>query len=230
MSQAENDISIDEIVDSFSARLENGERPSIEEYKQKYPHLADRIDGVLPALVLLENVDSDPNERKLAVDDSIPEVLGEYRIIQEIGRGGMGIVFEAQHTTMRRRVALKVLPKSSAEKSNYLKRFHTEARSAGQLHHTNIVPVFEVGECEGLHFYSMQYIHGDSLDCVIEEVRRLRMESEGDLRMRTTAPLSKQPELTSSQSKTIARDMLGISYGISKRTNKKQFGNRARPG
>ena len=212
MSQAEDEISIDEIVDSFSARLENGEHPSIEEYKQKYPHLAQRIDGVLPALVLLENVDSDPNERKLAVDDSIPETLGDYRIIQEIGRGGMGIVFEAQHTTMRRRVALKVLPKSSAEKPNYLKRFLTEARSAGQLHHTNIVPVFEVGESEGLHFYSMQYIHGDSLDRVIEEVRRLRLESEDNARLRSTEPFSHRQNLASGQSNTIAREMLGMSY------------------
>lgn len=174
MSDSDAEITIEEIADSFAARLERGEHPSIIEYKEKYPHLAERIDAVFPALVMLEKVESQPSGRKLAIDDSIPETLGEYRIIQEIGRGGMGIVFEAQHNKMRRRVALKVLPKSAAEKPNYLSRFLTEARSAGRLHHTNIVPVFEYGESDGLNYYSMQFIHGDNLDRVIEDIKHLR--------------------------------------------------------
>ncbi|MDB4778039.1 serine/threonine-protein kinase [bacterium] len=179
MSSSEKEITIDQIVESFSARLEKGQRPSIDEYVLKYPQHAKQIEAVLPALVALENVDSQPNHRKLVVDDSIPEVFGDYRIIQEIGRGGMGIVLEAEHATMRRRVALKVLPKSLAERPNYLNRFLTEARSAGQLHHTNIVPVFEVGEAAGLNFYAMQYIHGDNLDRVIQDVKALRDERRG---------------------------------------------------
>ncbi len=176
MSSSEKEITIDQIVELFSARLEQGQRPSIEEYMLKYPQHAKQIEAVLPALVALENVDSQPNHRKLVVDDSIPEVFGDYRIIQEIGRGGMGIVLEAEHAIMRRRVALKVLPKSLAERPNYLNRFLTEARSAGQLHHTNIVPVFEVGEAAGLNFYAMQFIHGENLDRVIQDVKALRDE------------------------------------------------------
>ncbi len=211
MNHPENKITIEAIVDSFSARLEKGDRPSIAEYKQKYPHLAERIDAILPALVVLENVDSDHEDRKLAVDDSIPEVLGDYRIIQEIGRGGMGIVFEAQHATMRRRVALKVLPKSSAEKPNYLSRFLTEARSAGQLHHTNIVPVFEVGESEGIHYYSMQFIHGDNLDHVIDDIRKLRQESHNSgNELRTTGQKRHfEPKHHSARSRSISMAMLG---------------------
>ncbi|MEM7454839.1 MAG: WD40 repeat domain-containing serine/threonine-protein kinase, partial [Planctomycetota bacterium] len=167
-------ISIEEVADSFATRLENGEKPSIEEYKRKYPQLADRIEAIFPALVMLEEADDQGGARQLAVDDSIPRELGDYQLIQEIGRGGMGIVFEALHSTMRRRVALKVLPRSSAEKSNYLSRFLTEARSAGQLHHTNIVPVFEVGEADGLHFYAMQFIRGENLDKVIEDIKVIR--------------------------------------------------------
>ena len=208
-SHFENEITIEDVVDSFSARLENGERPSIEEYKKRYPYLTERIDAVLPALVVLQNVDSDPSDRKLAVDDSIPEVLGDYRIIQEVGRGGMGIVFEAQHSTMRRRVALKVLPKSSAEKPNYLRRFLTEARSAGQLHHTNIVPVFEVGESEGLNYYSMQFIHGDNLDHVIDDIRKLRRESRDNGTLQTTGPKRHyQPKHHSERSQSIALEMI----------------------
>ncbi len=119
MANPEDEVTIEEIVASFSARLENGELPSIPDYKKKYPQLAERIDAVLSAIVALENIGSGPQERKLAVDDSIPQELGDYQIVQEIGRGGMGVVFEAQHVSMRRRVALKVLPKSSAGKTNY---------------------------------------------------------------------------------------------------------------
>ena len=177
MNSSDHQTSIEDIVESFQNRLEAGERPSIEEYKQKYPDLSDRIDAVLPAIVALEGFDSQSSRGKLAFDDSVPEILGEYKILQEIGRGGMGIVFEAIHTTMRRKVALKVLPKSSASKTNYINRFLTEARSAGQLHHTNIVPVFEVGEVNGLHFYTMQFIQGHNLDRIIDDIRVLRKMS-----------------------------------------------------
>ena len=209
MNHFEEKVTIEDIVESFAARLESGERPSIGEYKARYPQLADRIEAVLPALVVLENVESDPGDRKLAVDDSIPEVLGDYQIVQEVGRGGMGIVFEAKHTTMRRRVALKVLPKSSAEKPNYLKRFLTEARSAGQLHHTNIVPVFEVGESDGLHYYSMQFIHGDNLDHVIDDIRKLRQDCIDDGSLRS--PGYQRPSPTkhhSKRSQSIAMELI----------------------
>ena len=227
MNQFENEITIEEIVDSFSMRLERGERPSIEEYKQKHPGLADRIEAVLSALVVLENVDSDRGQRKLAVDDSIPEVLGDYQIIQEIGRGGMGIVFEAQHATMRRRVALKVLPKSSADKPNYLQRFLTEARSAGQLHHTNIVPVFEVGESDGLHYYSMQFIHGDNLDHIIEDIIRLREKSSGGGRRQSdNGNRHIRPAVLAQRSQAIAREMVhGVAPGTGGDSGSRVVGN-----
>lgn len=195
MSQSGAEITIEQIADEFAERLENGERPTLEEYHKRYPHLKSRIDAVLPALLLLEKVESPPSRPKLVVDDSIPEALGEYRIVREVGHGGMGIVFEAKHSTMRRRVALKVLPKSAADKPNFLRRFLTEARSAGQLHHSNIVPVFEYGEAEGLHFYAMQFIHGENLDRVIADIKRLRSESNGRAMPRQevdgNAPLSR---------------------------------------
>ena len=174
MNDSENEFSIDEIAEEFIERLESGERPSIETYKQRFPNLADQLDAVLPALLMLEDVDSQPPQQDVASDDSIPRMLGEYKLLNEIGRGGMGIVFEARHNTMHRRVALKVLPKSMTEKSTYVARFLTEARSAGKLHHTNIVPVFDVGEDHGLHFYAMQFINGDNLDRIISDIRILR--------------------------------------------------------
>lgn len=94
--------------------------------------------------------------------------LGDYRILREIGRGGMGIVYEAIQESLRRHVALKVLSRETADAVR-LERFRREARSAALLHHTSIVPVFEVGEHDGVHFYAMQFIRGQSLHQVLAE-------------------------------------------------------------
>src|SRR5262249_39915002 len=102
------------------------------------------------------------------------EQLGDYRVIREIGRGGMGIVYEAEQEALGRHVALKVLPSTAAADARCLLRFRREARSAARLHHTNIVPVFDIGERGGIHYYAMQFIQGQSLDGVIAELRRLR--------------------------------------------------------
>jgi serine/threonine-protein kinase len=103
----------------------------------------------------------------------IPERLGDFRIIREVGRGGMGIVYEAEQESLGRHVALKVLPSQTLLNPRYLQRFLREARAAARLHHTNIVPVFGVGEEDGLHYYVMQFIAGSGLDEVIDELRRL---------------------------------------------------------
>ncbi len=163
----------DEIAEQFVQRIRGGEFPSITEYKEAFPQFSRDIDELFPTLAELEQYDPFPASKRTshAIDYQAPSRLGDYLIKREIGRGGMGVVYEAQHRTMRRRVALKVLP-SSIGKPEYKQRFLREARAAGQLHHTNIVPVFEVGECDGISFYAMQYIEGQNLDVVIEELRK----------------------------------------------------------
>jgi formylglycine-generating enzyme required for sulfatase activity/serine/threonine protein kinase len=103
--------------------------------------------------------------------------LGDYQILREVGRGGMGIVYEAQQLSLGRHVAIKVLPPHALLDSQHLGRFQREARAAAKLHHTNIVPVFGVGEQDGLHYYVMQFIQGLGLDLVLDELRRLRQPS-----------------------------------------------------
>jgi serine/threonine-protein kinase len=103
----------------------------------------------------------------------IPERLGDFRILREVGRGGMGIVYEAEQKSLGRHVALKVLPSSSVLNPRTLQRFLREARAAARLHHTNIVPVFGVAEENGLHYYVMQFIAGSGLHEVIDELRCL---------------------------------------------------------
>jgi serine/threonine protein kinase len=102
------------------------------------------------------------------------ERLGDYRIIREVGHGGMGIVYEAEQESLGRHVAVKVLPVHGMLDPRHLQRFQREARAAARLHHTNIVPVFGVGEENGLHYYVMQYIRGQGLDEVLAELRRVR--------------------------------------------------------
>src|SRR5262249_21130429 len=156
------------------------ERPSITEYVDKHPELACKIRDLFPALVVMEEVGpnredscSSPGNQALPLL-RIPEQIGDYRIIREIGRGGMGVVYEPEQKSLGRHVALKVLPNRASGDTSCLSRFRREARSAARLHHTNIVPVFEVGEADGIHFYAMQYIQGQSLDELVLELRRLR--------------------------------------------------------
>src|SRR5262249_46386710 len=82
--------------------------------------------------------------------------------------------YEAEQESLGWRVALKVLPRQALLKATYLERFRREAKAAANLHHTNIVPVFGVGECDGTHYYAMQFIRGEGLDKVLGDLRRLR--------------------------------------------------------
>lgn len=97
-----------------------------------------------------------------------PRVVGDYRITREIGRGGMGVVYEAEQLSLERTVALKILPFAALLDQRRVARFRNEAQAAAQLTHPHIVPVFAVGEDRGVHFYSMQFIEGQSLEEPVE--------------------------------------------------------------
>jgi Protein kinase domain len=109
------------------------------------------------------------------------EQLGDYRILREIGRGGMGVVYEAEQVSLGRRVALKLLPPQMLRDLKQKHRFEREARSAAKLHHTNIVPVFGVGEHEETPYYVMQFIQGQSLDQVLAELRQMQARKPSQL-------------------------------------------------
>src|SRR5262249_23156467 len=148
-----------------------------EEYAHRYPEHADDLRDMLPALVLMEKAKSGsdtPGQRRPGQAAAPLQQLGDYRILREVGRGGMGVVYEAQQLSLGRHVAVKVLPPHALLDPRQLGRFRREARSAAKLHHTNIVPVFGVGEQDGLHYYVMQFIPGLGLDDVLEELKRLQ--------------------------------------------------------
>lgn len=165
------------VAASFLARLRAGERPSIDEYADRHPDLADQLRRLLPALMIVEqdlSVDGDAASDSYAPIGGPSGRLGDYRIFGEIGRGGMGVVYEAEQISLGRRVALKVLPRQVARDPKALERFRREAKAAAGLHHTNIVPIFEVGRADDVAFFAMQFIRGQGLDRVIDELKRLR--------------------------------------------------------
>ncbi len=165
------------LAEEFAERYRRGERPSLTEYAEKHPDLAERIHRLFPTLVVMEEFGSvvgEPTGPFGAATGAAPLRLGEYRILREVGRGGMGIVYEAVQESLGRHVALKVLPSHGLLSPTQLQRFEREAKAAARLHHTNIVPVYGVGEAEGVHYYAMQFIQGQSVDGVLHELRRLR--------------------------------------------------------
>jgi serine/threonine protein kinase len=119
--------------------------------------------------------DAPPDKSTSSPFGQTPELgqLGDYQLIREVGRGGMGIVYEAHQISLNRRVALKVLPFAAALDPKQLQRFKNEAQAAAQLHHNFIVPVYAVGYERGIHYYAMQFIEGQSLAAMIRELREI---------------------------------------------------------
>ena len=200
MDEHLSDERVFRLADEFIERKQRGETPSIEEYCLAHPQFASEIRDLFPTLLWVEDLQLAGDESNGQVEGSTapPERIGGYTIVRQIGRGGMGAVYEAVQESLNRRVALKILPKSRHLGESAHLRFQREARAAARLHHTNIVPIFEVGQSEEHYFYAMQLIVGKSLEQVINELRSLGTAGESDAqqptnRLRTE---SREPDIT----------------------------------
>ena len=164
-----------EVADAFMDRLRRGEHPEVEDYARRFPQIATVLRHILPVLQVLRSSAPGRSAAPLALPaEPQPEgPLGDYRIVREIGRGGMGIVYQAVQISLGREVALKVLPFAAAMDPKQLQRFKNEAQAAAHLHHTNIVPVYGVGCERGVHYYAMQFIEGQTVAAIVVELRRL---------------------------------------------------------
>ncbi len=164
-----------EVVAEITDRLHANEPVDVEEYIARHPELADRLRPLLAALDLLARFSSsrgsDRPSGRAGAGEEMGGTLGDFRLIREVGRGGMGVVYEAEQISLGRRVALKVLPLAGTMDPRHLQRFQNEARAAAGLHHSNIVPVHGVGCERGVHYFSMQFIEGRTLAEVIAEQR-----------------------------------------------------------
>jgi serine/threonine protein kinase/Tfp pilus assembly protein PilF len=176
-----NDPRVLEQVEKYCSELEQGKSPNREQLLAKFPDIAEEVSACLNALEFVHRLT--PEIQRHSADTAAtsadfekvasPGILGDFRIVCEIGRGGMGVVYEAEQVSLGRKVALKVLPFAAVLDPKQLQRFKNEAQAAAQLHHQNIVPVFFVGCERGVHFYAMQYVEGQTLAQVIRDLRRI---------------------------------------------------------
>ncbi len=174
------DAALAKLVDSYLARLQAGEAIDAEVFAAEHPEHAERLARLLPALELMDDLRRSSASAGsglsltpvlMGTPGVTPGLLGDFQIVREVGRGGMGVVYEARQISLNRRVALKVLPLAAAMDARQLQRFHLEAQAAACLHHTNIVPIHAVGCERGVHYYAMQFIDCQTLAAIIGELR-----------------------------------------------------------
>ena len=176
------------ILDDYLVAIEQGLPVSPEELLAKHPDDAAQLRGYLSGLELFHAAAgvSPARMQGSLISGGIPQpmqTIGDYQLVREIGRGGMGVVYEACQLSLRRRVALKILPFTAAHDVKHISRFKNEAQAAAQVQHPNIVPVYAIGEENGVHYYVMQLVDGQSLTSLLDGLRSCSKGSHG-----TTAP------------------------------------------
>ncbi|XZE53105.1 protein kinase domain-containing protein [Planctomycetaceae bacterium SH139] len=176
---------VDVLADEFASRLRGGEQPTIADYEARHPQHAALIRSVFPSIARLEqarsaqsSARSSANALRLSPEPlNIPKVLGDFQLLHELGRGGMGVVYEARQQSLQRRVAIKMMAQPQHDVQRRRERFRREAEAAAGLHHTNIVAIYGTGQDEHCLYYAMQLIEGHSLCRVINNLREHRAQS-----------------------------------------------------
>ena len=131
--------------------------------------------------------------------------LGDFRLVAEVGRGGMGVVYEAEQLSLKRKVALKILPLAAALDARQMQRFRNESQAAAQLHHSHIVPVHAVGCERGVHFYAMQFISGPTLAAVIRDLRQRTQAPSGGAGFAAADAVTPSPGLVATEGSVTSR-------------------------
>ncbi len=175
-----------EIADEFTGRCQAGESPDVESFARRFPQLADVLRQLLPALQLLhqqtgmgftlEPATSERSPKSLlrtstsvGTEDRTPTKLDggflgpSFEVLEELGRGGMGVVYRARHHALGRVVAVKRILAGSATSPDQLERFRAEARAVARLFHPHIVQIYEIGEFEGLPYFTLEFVPGGNL-------------------------------------------------------------------
>jgi len=172
---------LDPLVEEFVRRLEDdASSVDLESFCQSAPReiqsaLRERCADVL----VLRRVLPAPLAAQAPHPPGAGQMLGEFRLLSEIGRGAMGVVYLARQISLQRTVALKVLFPHLSTVERSVERFRRESKSAAKLQHPAICPVHAVGEERGLHYFAMEFVDGRNLAAEIEGVRRRRAEQRG---------------------------------------------------
>jgi serine/threonine protein kinase/Flp pilus assembly protein TadD len=168
-----DDPRVHQAMEEYLRLLQAGERPDRDAFLARYPEVATALAACLQGLDFVHAAGAELSQPASgSADSALPEALGDFRIVRELGRGGMGVVYEAEQRSLKRRVALKVLPLAGILDERRLRRFQNEAQAAASLHHQGIVPVYFVGQERGVHFYAMQLIDGQTLAQMIRQLRQ----------------------------------------------------------
>src|SRR6516225_4679692 len=183
---SEREQRLGEVLAALLEAQERGERPDRGQWLARHPEFAAELAEFFDSADRLESV-ATPLREAVAPPrgEELPLALpgehgrlGDFRILREVGRGGMGIVYEAEQISLGRRVALKVLPFAATMDDRRLQRSKNEALAAAHLRHEHIVPVYAVGADLGVHYYAMQFVEGQSLAALIRELRRATCGAE----------------------------------------------------
>ena len=170
-----------DIVEQYESLIRAGNAPTVEAFAAQHHEHAEKLLRVLPTVIALADLDqpsSDPNQPRVGqlsetkFNQLDTQTLGDFRLLRELGRGGMGVVYEAEQISLGRHVALKVFPFAALLDRRQLDRFRIEARAAAMLKHPNIVSVHFVGFERGVHFYAMELIEGCSLEQLVHAIGR----------------------------------------------------------
>lgn len=173
------DVELAQLIGELTNRLQAGESIDLESYALAYPAHAVQIRELFPAMRLLTDLSQMASgaaaDRASGSAAQLPQfgTLGDFRIVREVGRGGMGVVYEAEQISLQRRVALKVLPFATVLDPRHLQRFKNEAQAAASLRHPHIVQVHSVGSERGVHYYAMDFIDGRTMAALIADLRRI---------------------------------------------------------
>ncbi len=155
----------EELFEDYLARSSAGEGLTPEEFLAQHPDVEEELQELFDQL-------NDVDVSRDFGEKTKPQVLGDFRIIGEIGRGGMGIVYEADQISLNRKVALKVLPPHLSYSSDAVEKFHREAEAGGRQRHPGIVAIFAVGEHDGVHYIAQELVEsGSTLDDKLDELR-----------------------------------------------------------
>lgn len=167
-------VSVESICDAYIQLYRENLAPPVSEFAAQYPKFQNAVLELLPTILMMEkarnrNLDARKDGRVTRGPNKISD-LGDFKIISEVGRGGMGIVYKAHQESLNRTVALKLLPKFRLTDQQVV-RFKREAATAAKLHHNHIAPIYAIGKNDGFHYYAMQLIEGNALDSFISETR-----------------------------------------------------------
>ena len=189
---------LDALAEEFAGRCRCGERPSVEEYAARFPERAGEVRRLLAMVALIERgkhaagAPGSGSGEIAAMAGLHVAQLGENRIVRELGRGGMGIVYEAIQEPLGRRVAVKVLPRHALADAKARERFFREAKAVARLSHPHIVPIHALGEQDGMPYYVMPLIDGAGLDRILADPDAAIVPADPADRARWAAGLGRQ--------------------------------------